>query len=87
MKVNSSISPLVWVLSLDFLYNLLNGRYVAFPDDIIKVWELDLHSYGSIVTFVKRDKAFERLDIVILNTAVSKQDYDIILVMDHKEII
>jgi NAD(P)-dependent dehydrogenase (short-subunit alcohol dehydrogenase family) len=51
------------------------------------VWELDLHSYGSIVTFAERAKALERLDIVILNTAVSKPDYDVIPVTGHKETI
>ncbi|KAH8901628.1 NAD(P)-binding protein [Thozetella sp. PMI_491] len=40
--------------------------------DLIQVWELDLMSYNSVISFAKRAKSLEHLDIAILNAGVFK---------------
>ncbi|KAI0103373.1 NAD(P)-binding protein [Nemania sp. FL0031] len=45
------------------------------PDGAIDVWELDMLSYDSIISFTKRTKTLHRLDIAILNAGVFNQKF------------
>ncbi|KAI0972185.1 NAD(P)-binding protein [Xylaria arbuscula] len=49
---------------------LAHGRNL--PDHMIEVWQLDLSSYDSIISFVKRANTLESLDIAILNAGLYK---------------
>lgn len=51
------------------LRDLMGGRTTKH---VIEVWKVDVSSYESIMSFVERTKALDRLDIVVLNAAVFK---------------
>ncbi len=59
-----------------------------FPNARIDVWNLDMTSYDSIQSFVKRiDTDLERLDIAILNAGVGRLKYHRIESTDHEEVM
>ena len=45
------------------------------PKAHVEVWPLDMDSFESITTFGKRAQDLDRLDIVLLNAGVKKQQY------------
>lgn len=59
-----------------------------FPSARIEVWTLEMSSYSSIQAFVRRvEKDLTRLDIVILNAGVVKQEYGIVQSTGHEEVL
>lgn len=66
--------------------NLLSNR-PPLLDLSVEVWSLDLQSYESIVSFVDRAKSLDRLDIVVLNSGVSKQFFDLTPSTGHEDTI
>jgi NAD(P)-dependent dehydrogenase (short-subunit alcohol dehydrogenase family) len=57
-----------------------------YPNATIKVWLLDMCSYDSIQTFVKRvESELPRLDIAILNAGRSKADFELVSSTGHEE--
>ncbi|KAK1954526.1 short chain dehydrogenase [Colletotrichum sublineola] len=48
-----------------------------YPGAIIEVWALDMVSYKSIQSFADRCSTLSRIDAVILNAGVSKQDFSL----------
>jgi NAD(P)-dependent dehydrogenase (short-subunit alcohol dehydrogenase family) len=51
------------------------AKLSSAPDDpsnprVIEVWHLDLRDYTSVVAFAERAKAFNRLDIAVLNAGI-----------------
>ncbi|KAI1358518.1 retinol dehydrogenase 12 [Xylaria arbuscula] len=65
---------------------LLSGR-ASSSHLSLEVWELDLQSYESVVTFVDRASGLDRIDIVVLNAGVSKQFFDLTPSTGHEETI
>ncbi|KAG0649237.1 Short chain dehydrogenase [Hyphodiscus hymeniophilus] len=59
-----------------------------FPTTKIEVWTLEMSSYDSIQAFVHRvEKDLVRLDIVILNAGLAKQDLSVVESTGHEESI
>jgi NAD(P)-dependent dehydrogenase (short-subunit alcohol dehydrogenase family) len=59
-----------------------------FPGAKIEVWELEMSSYESIQAFVRRvEKDITRLDIVILNAGLVKEDFSVVASTGHEESI
>lgn len=50
--------------------DLANGRNL--PSTAIQVWQLDLSSYESILSFVERTRGLKNLDIAVLNAGIYK---------------
>lgn len=50
--------------------DLAGGRDPALKDETIEVWNLDLDSYDSVVSFASRAKSLTRLDLVFLNAGI-----------------
>ena len=48
----------------------------AHPACSIEVWPLDMDSFESVVAFGKRAQGLDRLDIVLLNAGVKKQEWE-----------
>lgn len=48
----------------------------ANPACSIEIWPLDMDSFDSVVAFGKRAQALDRLDIVLLNAGVKKQEWE-----------
>ncbi|KAM0211446.1 hypothetical protein ACHAPA_008606 [Fusarium lateritium] len=70
------------------------GEHVAtafrneFPDANIQVWPLEMESYKSIQSLVRRaETELPRLDIVILNAGVQSADFTIIPETGHEKLI
>lgn len=57
----------------------------AHPQAKIEVWQLDMASYESIQTFVRRCHALDRLDIAILNAAFSILEFGTNPVTGHEQ--
>jgi NAD(P)-dependent dehydrogenase (short-subunit alcohol dehydrogenase family) len=55
-----------------------------FPSATVDVWILDLASYDSIHSFVKRVETLPRLDIVILNAGMMATSYDPVPTTGHE---
>jgi NAD(P)-dependent dehydrogenase (short-subunit alcohol dehydrogenase family) len=61
---------------------------LEFPKAKIEVWELEMSSYDSIQTFVRRvEKDLTRLDIAILNAGLVKSKFEIVESTSHEETI
>ena len=59
-----------------------------FPKSKIDVWELEMSSYPSIQAFIHRvEKDLSRLDIVILNAGLVKQERNIVQGTSHEEVL
>ncbi|KAK9250379.1 hypothetical protein V1507DRAFT_500045 [Lipomyces tetrasporus] len=57
-----------------------------YPNATISVWLLDMCSYDSIQTFVKRvESELPHLDIAILNAGRSKADFELVPSTGHEE--
>lgn len=52
---------------------LSSGRQLE--ENAIEVWDLDMLSYNSVMTFIERTRTLQCLDIVILNVGIMKQTY------------
>ncbi|OQU99120.1 hypothetical protein CLAIMM_04800 isoform 1 [Cladophialophora immunda] len=52
-----------------------NALRKAYPHAKIEVWQLDMASYDSIQTFVRRCHSLDRLDIAIMNAAFSVLEF------------
>ena len=52
--------------------SLLKGH----PGCSIEVWPLDMDSFDSVVAFGKRAQELDRLDVVLLNAGVKKQEWE-----------
>lgn len=46
------------------------------PTCSVEVWALDMDSFDSVTTFGKRAQELDRLDIVLLNAGVKKQEWE-----------
>ncbi|ETS84694.1 hypothetical protein PFICI_02719 [Pestalotiopsis fici W106-1] len=62
---------------------LLSGRQEPLPD--VEVWNLELSSYDSVMSFAERAKALNRLDIVVLNAGISNQFYSKVASTGHEQ--
>ncbi|OTB08985.1 hypothetical protein M426DRAFT_316277 [Hypoxylon sp. CI-4A] len=51
----------------------------------IEVWELELSSYASIRSFVEKTKSLERIDYIIMNAGITKQNFQINPSTGHEE--
>lgn len=57
-----------------------------YPNADIKAWLLDMYSYDSIQTFVKRvETELPRLDIAVLNAGRSKTTFELVPSTGHEE--
>ena len=61
------------------------GLRNTHPNAKVEVWTLDMLSYVSIQDFAKRCSALPRLDVVILNAAVTKLEFSINPSTKHEE--
>lgn len=48
----------------------------AHPDCNVEVWPLDMESYDSVLAFGKRAQGLDRIDVVLLNAGVKKQNWE-----------
>lgn len=62
---------------------LLTSRPTGKDD--IEVWQLNLESYKSILSFIERAKSLNRLDILVNNAGVSKQSFEINRETSHEQ--
>ena len=60
------------------------GLLKAHPNCNVEIWPLDMDSYDSVVAFGKRAQELERLDIVLLNAGVKKQNWERNAVTGHE---
>jgi NAD(P)-dependent dehydrogenase (short-subunit alcohol dehydrogenase family) len=51
----------------------------------IEVWKLDMSSYDSIIAFVEKTASLERIDIVILNAGITRQQFSLHPATGHEE--
>ena len=59
----------------------------AHPNCSVEVWALDMDSYDSVMAFGKRAQGLDRLDIVLLNAGVKKQEWEQNKVTGHETTI
>lgn len=57
----------------------------AYPQAKIEVWQLDMASYDSIQTFIRRCNALDRLDIAILNAAFAILEFGTNAATGHEQ--
>ncbi len=54
------------------------------PNCTIEVWPLDMDSFDSVMAFGKRAQELDRLDIVLLNAGVKKQEWETNKITGHE---
>jgi len=59
----------------------------AHPGCSVEVWALDMDSFDSVIAFGKRPQGLDRLDIVLLNAGVKKQEWELNKVTGHETTI
>ena len=58
-----------------------------YPDATIDVFELDMSSYDSILSFVAQVGQLDRVDIAILNAGIRKTKFELVPAINHEETI